>query len=305
MRVGFVGLGTMGLPMARCLAGAGFDVLGFDVDPAARQRGSGGGLATAVAVDGLAAAGAVVTMLPDGQAVREAILGDWLPPGVTVIDCSSSDPQDTVETAARLAAQEVAMIDAPVSGNPARALLGQLTLMVGGDDPIVERVQPVLEALGRVRRSGGLGSGHALKALNNLLSCVNLAAAAEVMLVGRRFGLDPAVMLATINASTGRNDATENKLGQFVLSGSFDSGFRMRLMRKDLEIALAIAQRGGMGCAFGEHCARVWDGALGALGDGADNVEVVRWMEETSRVTLEPGSPQPAGQSPVGSSGGR
>ncbi|MGH2688842.1 MAG: NAD(P)-dependent oxidoreductase [Actinomycetota bacterium] len=306
MKVCFVGLGTMGLPMCGRLADAGFEVTGHDIHDGALARAGERGIRVADSVsaeDG----GLVLTMLPDGNAVRgvvvDAALDGRLAPGTTVVDCSSSDPAATLATGQALAAHGVRLADAPVSGNPARADAGRLTLLVGGEDGTVARARRVLDALGTVHRVGPLGAGHALKALNNLLSSVNLAAAAEVMLVGRRFGLDPEVMLAALNASTGRSDATESKVGQFVLTRRFDSGFRLQLMVKDIAIACSLARATGTPLHLGEICRLMWERGLHELGPGADNVEMVRWMEREAGATLVSEESPQRGTAPLGTTG--
>jgi 3-hydroxyisobutyrate dehydrogenase len=292
LKIGFMGLGTMGLPMCLRLADAGFEILAYDTDARARSRTLG--RSRVIPIESLAALGevdVVLTMLPDGDVVREvladAVIAAGLGPGTTVIESSSSDPATTAATAHELARYGVQLIDAPVSGSPVEARRGELTLIVGGDDGPVDRVRPILEALGLVHWVGPLGAGHALKALNNLLASINLAAASEVMLIGRRYGLDPEVMLGALNACTGRNDATEHKVGRFVLSRRFDSGFRLLLMRKDIGNALALARSTSAPFDFGALCLRMWDQALEELGPAADNVEVVRWMELAAGATLE------------------
>lgn len=288
MKVGFVGLGTMGGPMCARLAACGFDVSAYDTDEEARRRTAAPGVATSESISSLSGAGVVVTMLPDGDAVRTALLdrGLVLAPGTVCVDSSSSDPGTTAVTGAELASRGVRFVDAPVSGSPAGAGAGELTLMVGGDDDAVAAALPVLRALGDVRRAGPLGAGHTLKALNNLLSAVNLAAAAEVLLVARRHGLEPAVVLETINASTGRNHATEHKVDQFVFSRTFASGFRLALMHKDIGIAVGLTEAAGVPAPLARACGRLWSEAAAALAPGADNVEVVRWMEQQAGVTL-------------------
>lgn len=297
VKVGFAGLGTMGAPMACRLKTAGFDVIGFDVDEGAVAAARAAGVAATAVLRDLSGSDVVVTMLPTGDAVREVLLDPALTPAeeAVFVDSSSADPLTTVGTGRDLAARGIALVDSPVSGDSARAAAGTLTLMVGGDDDAVARAFPVLDALGQVHRVGRLGAGHTMKALNNLLAAVNLAAAAEVMLAGRRHGLDPAVMLATLNRATGRNDATENKIGQFVLSRSFDSGFLLDLMTKDVEIALRLVESAATPGEIARACRRIWRNAARALRDGADNVEVVRWLEEQAEVTLEAGPPQSAG----------
>ncbi len=281
MRVGFAGLGAMGGGMCRRLADSGFAVRAFDLDR--RAAGSAGGHPGVEAVPDAAglAAPVVVTMLPDGAAVRrvaDAVL-PLLEPGALIVDTGSSAPADTLELGRVAAGYGVAVVDSPVSGSPAAARSGGLTLMAAGDQEALERAEPVLRALGRIHRVGPPGAGHALKALNNLLSAVNLAAVAEVMLAGRAFGLEPAVMLEVVNASTGRNHASETKLPDHVLPGTFDSGFALRLMLKDIRIASELQERAGGPADFGTACRRLWERAVERLPEGADNVEVVRWLE--------------------------
>jgi 3-hydroxyisobutyrate dehydrogenase len=181
----------------------------------------------------------------------------------------------------------VTLVDAPVSGGVAAAERGTLTVMAGGDSAGVARVRPLLEVLGgNIVLTGPLGSGHATKALNNLLSAAGLMVAAEVLLVGQRFGLDPGVMLDALNSSSGRNNSTENKIGQFVLSRSFDSGFGIGLMVKDLRTALDLADSTDTPTPLGRRCLELWDEAGAELGGEADHTAVVRWAEQRSGAEL-------------------
>src|ERR1700729_2840588 len=241
LTIGFVGLGNMGWPMAENLHAAGFPLLVRDADED-RQLAFCAAHPGAVAAEGpgaFAAAGTVVTMLPDGAAVADALL-DWgiaaaLAPGALVIEMSSADPSDTRKTAAGLAARGVAMVDAPVSGGVPRAVTGELSLMVGGGDAEVSLVQPVLWVLGdpaRQFRTGPLGTGHAMKALNNVVGAATYCATAEALVAGARFDLDPAVMIDIINASTGRSFVSENVFGANVLNGAYATGFMLGLMAK-------------------------------------------------------------------------
>lgn len=292
----------MGLPMCLRLADAGHDLVAYDTAPGAVDAARHPSVTGAQSPMALRGAEVIVTMLPDGAAVREAVIGSGLAralaAGCLLLDCSSSDPADTAATAEAARGHGVRMVDAPVSGSPAGARAGTLTLLVGGEEGHVSDAAPVLAALGRTHHLGALGAGHAFKALNNLLAAINLAAAGEVLLVGRRLGLDAEVLVRTVNACTGRNDATENKLAQFVLTRGFDSGFRMALMRKDIGIALSLARRAGGPADLGTACARIWDQALAALGPDPDNVEVIRWMESQSGATLGPAGPaqEPGGR---------
>ncbi|GAA4791715.1 NAD(P)-dependent oxidoreductase [Streptomyces ziwulingensis] len=282
--MGFAGLGAMGSGMCRRLADRGFEVRAFDTEAdAVRSAGRYRGVEGAFDVKDLLAP-VLVTMLPDGAAVRQVAdaLLPHLPPGALIIDTGSSAPADTLDLGRAAARFGVDVVDAPVSGSPATARDGGLTLMAAGDAGALDRAEPVLGALGRVHRVGPPGAGHALKALNNLLAAVNLAAAAEVMLTGRAFGLEPAVMLDVINTSTGRNHASQTKLPDHVLPGTFDSGFALGLMLKDIRIATALQAEAGGPAAFGTACRKLWEQARTGLPAEADNVEIVRWLEEVA-----------------------
>jgi len=286
-RIGFVGLGRMGQPMARRLSAAGYRILAHDLDPEALRRACE--TTGARAPGSLRAIGegceAVITMLPDGGAVRSAALGrDGLLAGLSegsiLIDMSSSSPVGTRDLGAQLAARGVEMLDAPVSGGVRRAEDATLSIMVGGEARSVARCRPVLEAMGReIFLTGPLGSGHAMKALNNYVSAAGLLAAAEAVLAAARFGLDPGKVVDVLNASTGMNNSTLNKFHRFILSRSFDSGFSLDLMVKDLKTALEVARSTGSPAPFAEACVEAWTEAQAALGPGLDHTAVVRHWE--------------------------
>jgi 3-hydroxyisobutyrate dehydrogenase len=280
--VAFLGLGRMGVPMAARLAGAGFTLRGWDLAPPARLAAAAAGipLAASAAAAGSDAA-AVITMLPEGKAVRAALedpaVAAALTPATLVIDMSSSDPLGTCGLHAALAARGIALIDAPVSGGVARATDGTLAIMAGGEDAAIDRAEALFAAMGRrVFRCGPPGAGHAMKALNNYVSAAGLVAAVEAVAVGARFGLDPATMVDVLNASSGRNNSTEVKLKQHILSGGFGSGFAIGLMAKDLGIAGALAEGLGIDAPLAAEMARRWRAAADALGPGADHTAIAR-----------------------------
>lgn len=284
-RVGFVGLGQMGAPMARNLAGAGFRLALLDARPGVA---AGLGLDAELPADGAgvgAACRVVITMLPDGAIVRDAVLGErgiaaTLAPGGVVIDMSSSSPVGTRQLGTDLAARGIALIDAPVSGGVKRAVDGSLAIMAGGDAAVIERCRPILAAMGRqIFATGPLGSGHAMKALNNYVSAAGLAAAAEAVLAGSRFGLDPETIVGILNASTGRNNSTEIKFPQFILPRRFTSGFSLGLMVKDLRTALDVAQATGTPAPVAESVVGAWAAAEKLLGGQADHTAVVQYWE--------------------------
>jgi len=296
MRIGLVGLGNMGSPMAARIRAAGLELGVFDTrGDVVRAVAESCGAAAAGSLATLAARSeVVVTMLPDGAAVHRVVLGpgdrllDGLAPGAVVVDMGSSSPTGTRALGAELSRHGIGMLDAPVSGGVRRAADGTLAVMVGGDPALVARCDPLFRAVGQqVFACGPLGSGHAMKALNNLVSATGLLAAAEALVVGRRFGLDPDRMLEVLNASTGRNHATEHKLAQFVLSRRFDAGFSLALMLKDLTTALDLARDTGTPAPLSAECRALWTQAAAALEPGADHTAIVRWLESIAGVTLD------------------
>ena len=288
-RIGFIGLGRMGRPMAARLLASGVVLHVFDArrETAIAFAGAHAGKPARSLADLAADCDAVITMLPDGDTVHRVVAGegdrllDGLAPGSVVIDMSSSAPSGTVALGRLLAEHGVGMLDAPVSGGVPRAEQGTLAIMVGGEAPLRERCRPLFMAMGTsVFATGRLGSGHAVKALNNLVSAAGFVAAAEALLVGRRFGVDPAVMLEVFNASTARNNSTEQKFGPFVFTRTFASGFALDLMVKDLGIAMGLAAETGTSVRLSSICQDVWAAAQAALPAGADHTEVVRWLEQ-------------------------
>ncbi len=283
--VAFVGLGMMGLPMASRLVAAGFDVRGSDLSAEARDAFSAkGGAAFAAARQAAEGASILITMLPDGKIVREALLGEGgamevLAAGALIVDMSSSAPMQTRRLAEALAAKEIALIDAPVSGGVKRALDGSLAIMAGGEAADIDRARPLLEAMGKsIFATGPIGSGHAVKALNNYVSAAGLAAACEATIVAEKFGIDPNVLVDVLNVSTGRNNSTEVKMKPFILSGSFASAFSLALMAKDLRTAAELAGELGVDAEGARDAAALWTMASETLGKGADHTEIYRFL---------------------------
>lgn len=284
--VAFVGLGNMGRPMALRLAAAGYVLHLVDARPEVAREVAAecGGMAlesTAQLGPGL---DAVVLMLPDGKTVRRVLLEEGLaqrlPRGCVVIDMGSCEPGGTVQVGKALAAAGIGMVDAPVSGGVPRARTGELTIMAGGSPEAVERCRPLLSAMGnRIYDTGPLGSGQAMKSLNNFVSAVGLVATCEAVVIGRKFGLDPQVIAEVLNGSTGKNNTTEHKLRQFILSGSFASGFSLDLMVKDLGIAAGVAHEAGVHPLLADRCLEMWQAAQQELGRGRDHTEMARWVE--------------------------
>jgi 3-hydroxyisobutyrate dehydrogenase len=286
-RVGFVGLGRMGLPMLSRLAAAGYQVVGHDTDATARDRTSRAVPAATVVDEAGAVADrtrAVILMLPSSAAVQ-SVLGEQLArrltPGQLVVDMGSSEPPETVRHAAALCERGIGFVDAPVSGGVSGAETGRLTIMIGGSKVHLELVRPVLAVLGnRIVAVGSVGAGHAVKAINNLLSASHLLATSEAMVVAERFGLDIERVLDAINTSSGRSGSTEAKWPRFVLPQTYDSGFALQLMLKDMQIALSLARYVDSAAPLAEAAIRQWSAAAAALPASADHTEIARWVRE-------------------------
>lgn len=284
LRVAVVGLGRMGGALAARLVAAGHEVHGADPLAAARQRlAEAGGAASATVAEAVRRAEVVVLLLPDSDAV-ESVLGDpvvraALAPDAVVVDSGSSDPARTRALAEGLAQVGIDLVDAPVSGGVLGAENGTLTVMAAGPDALLDRVEPVLEVFGRVVRVGPVGAGHAVKALNNLLSASHLLLTSEAVLAGRRFGIEPAVLIDVVNGSSGRSGSSELKWPRYVLPGTFDSGFSLALMVKDARIARGLLEATGVDSGVAAATLSSWQTALDELEPGADHTEIARWLD--------------------------
>ena len=293
-QIGLIGVGNMGAPMARSLARHDYPVMLYDTRPETTAALAADSNLFTVAPD-LATLGAecrtIITMLPDSKVVRLATLGAdgkggfaaGARKGAILVDMSSSYPLDTQRLGAELAARGLGLVDAPVSGGVPKAVSGTLAIMAGGEARDIDRVEPALSAMGRVIRTGPLGSGHAMKALNNYVSAAGLVATAEALVVGQRFGLTGAKMVEVLNASTGRNNTTENKAERYMLSGKLDSGFALALMDKDVGMASRLAEELGVEAAELAFVAKLLGRVLAELGPTADHTAVYTFAERMAK----------------------
>jgi 3-hydroxyisobutyrate dehydrogenase len=285
--IGFIGLGNMGKPMANHLAHAGYNLMVFDISTelsaiVANETGT----KVAISLDQLGAfADIIITCLPNGKVVHDLMLGDGqlaesLSSGNLLIDMSSCDPIQAGQLGEQLKQHKIAMIDAPVSGGIKGAQAGTLTIIIGGNKQDVARAMPLLKILGNnVFHTGRLGSGQAMKALNNLCSATGLLIVAEILKAGKTFGLDPEMMIDILNVSTGRNNSTENKVKQFILSDEYEkAGFAMDLMVKDITTAISFAKELDITMPLGSTAAEIWSNALATLGGKPDHTEIARWV---------------------------
>jgi 3-hydroxyisobutyrate dehydrogenase len=294
-KVGFIGIGNMGWPMAANLVKAGFDVTVCDARPghAAKFAAEVGGKAAASTVEAATGMDAVITIVPTSKQVGEvaAQIVPVLAKGAMVIDMTSGQPGKTREIAAELEARGVAMIDAPVSGGVPRAKTGELAIMVGGADADLDRADALLKAMGTsIHRCGGIGAGQAMKALNNLVSAGGFLMGIEALLIGQKLGLEPGLMVDVLNSSTGMNNSTQKKFRQFVLSRRFDSGFGLDLMVKDLSIAIEVGKEAGVPTPLSALTRELWAAAATHLGPGEDHTAVAKLSERLANQTLTGGN---------------
>ena len=284
--IGFIGLGNMGYPMAKRLCEAGFKLVVADLnqDTVNRFCSENSGLAATNLADLGRQSRAVITMLPDGKAVRNVLMAadgvvSGLQNGSVLLDMSSCSPVDTLVLAQQLKDLGFPLIDAPVSGGVVKAVSGGLAIMAGGDADTISALRPLMDPLGKVFLTGGSGSGHAMKAINNFLSATTMAITSEAVIAGEKFGLDPKTMVDIINASTGRSNSSEHKFPTFVLPRTFNSGFYLGLMAKDLRFAKALVDSVHTPNIFVDAISKLYDDAEAKLGPMADNIDIHRYLE--------------------------
>jgi len=296
-KIGFVGIGNMGNPMAAHLVKAGFDVTVYDIRPETveifvNQHGGKGAKSLEEAGTG---ADAVITMLPNDKIVRKVILGDGaegiaavLRKGAVVMDMSTSDPVGTRSLAEALAPLGIEVVDAPVMGGVIFAKDASLDIMAGGDAAAVERCIPVLQAMGRnIIRCGGAGNAHALKALANYVNACALINSIEALTIGKRFGLDPKMMAEALTTMcAGRNHPVQKKIVPHVFTRTYGTGMAMGFIAKDVRIAASTAKSIGAFAPLAERVSELWSAAAEKLGPERDQTEIARYWEEATGVRL-------------------
>ena len=293
MRVGFLGLGAIGTPMAARLAER-HELTVWNRTPERTRDFVSRHPARAAGTPREAASGAeaVLTCLPtsadvegllDGPEGLEAGLGR----GALFLDCTSGDAATSRRIAARLAPREVDFADAPVSGGTNGAAAGTLTVMVGGERRVFERAVPILEAFGkRIVHMGPLGAGDAMKAVNNTLLAVNILALAVARTGLARAGVPPRVAVETLNASSGRSFVSESLIPDRVLTGAWPVTFRLALLDKDVGIGLTQLRELGIPAPLLERAAELLHQARLELGEAADYLEPIRAQERRTGVEL-------------------
>jgi 3-hydroxyisobutyrate dehydrogenase len=276
--IGVIGLGRMGLAMTRTLLREGFAAVAYDMLPEARERARSIGATVADTLPALFAdARIVVSSLPLGADVEAIVAGDGgllasvSEPGALLVDTSTSEPETTRKLHALLRKRGHGMLDAPVSGGPSGAQAGTLTMMVGGEEADLARAGPVLDALSaKVIHVGGPGAGNVAKLINNLLCAAHLLTNGEALRLAQAAGVDPASVMRAVNAASGRSGVSEVNVPRWILSETFDSGFTMGLMRKDVRLAIDLLRSVGAVAPMSEFVGAMWAGSADVLADDED-----------------------------------
>lgn len=286
-KVGFVGLGHVGGALARHISKAGYQLLLADADPECVRRLVDDGIG--VAARSLEELGAesdiVLTVLPSGAIVQKVLLGEpihsgdhvarSIRAGTTVVDISAIAPEDTLRIGAALAQKQVGMLDAPVSGlrgGPRDARDGSLTVMVGGDERLIDHCGPIFRCLGHtVFRTGELGTAHAAKAMSNAVFSTVMLASIEALIIAKRYGIPPATMVDVLNASFGYNAATKVIIPEQVLSGRYAAGFKIAYMVKDLTSAMKVARETQMEPLLIAQVLKHWSSSMDEMGPDTDH----------------------------------
>jgi 3-hydroxyisobutyrate dehydrogenase len=294
MKVAFLGLGDIGSLMAKHLARDPFDLVVWNRTASKAEAFARDNKARVAATPANAVKNAdvVITCLPSSTEVEAVLHGtdgmiDSLRKGAVLIDCTSGDPPTSRSIAAELGGRGVDFIDAPVSGGTVAAKAGTLTVMWGGEATVFERARSVVEAFGKkIVHAGPVGSGDALKAVNNALLAVHILSTAEGLAVLVKAGVDPQVALDVINASSGRSNTSENLIPQRVLTRGFPRTFRLALLEKDIGIAAVMATDLDAHTPLISLAAARFHEARAKLGEEADHVEAVRMIEEENNVEI-------------------
>ncbi len=293
MRIGFLGLGAIGRPMAAHLARRDSLIVWNRTAERAHEFAATHGAGVArTPREAAATAEVIITCLPTSREVEVLLEGpDGLEQGLTsgalLIDCTSGDPATSRRIAGRLSARGISFADAPVSGGVSGAEAGTLTIMVGADSETYNRVRPVLSAFGkRIEHLGPVGAGHAMKAVNNALLAVNLIALGEGLSGLVKAGVSARTAVEVLNASSGRSFASESLVPERVLTGRWPQTFRLALLDKDMGIALSFLKETGMLSPLFEAAGGLLSSARAELGESADHVEIIRWLEGRAGVEI-------------------
>ena len=274
--IGFVGLGAMGSAMAPLLSKADFNVYGYDI----KKPKDNNDINIVTSIKELSDKEVIIFMLPNGKIVNK-VVQELINFGTKsiMIDMSSSDPNDTLNLGNELSKKNIEFIDAPVSGGVARAITGELIIMVGGKEVTINKVDKILNVMGSVKRAGPLGSGHAMKSLNNYVSAAGLIASFEALNTAKKYGIESKDFIAIINGATGKNNTTEVKLEKFVVSEKYNSGFALDLMIKDVSIANQLIKKMSSDNPLSKQVLEYLEKSYKIVGKNSDHTEVFKVLK--------------------------
>lgn len=295
MKIGFIGLGSMGSLMSAQLVRNGYEVVGYDILPAALAAAEANGVIPAAnGAEVAAQCDTIVCMMPQSSDTRAALFGENgvcvnFRPGMLILDMSTGAPTDTKEMHARLKEQGIGFVDAPVSGGVVRAADGTLSIMASGDKEDYDRALPIFNTLGKsVFYVGESGTGHTIKLINNMLTGINLAGICEAMVMGIKAGLDPELLLSIINSSSGMSYSSKMKIENFVFPRKFNKGFKVRLQLKDMKLASDLAKDVGAPAVLGNVAKEYYMAAYAAGMADEDASAIVKLLENVCHVEVIP-----------------
>jgi len=288
-RIGVIGLGNMGRGMALSLKRGGYTVLGFDAVPGVAEKLQEEGVSARSSIAEITRDSDVLILsLPTSAIVEEVVLGEGgvaasAKPGLIVVDTTTADPNSTRKVAAALSAVKVGLVDGPVSGGPKGAATATMTMVLGGSDEDVAAVEPILSVMSAKRvHVGPVGAGHVTKIINNLLTGVHLLATSEAVRAAEAAGVNPEKLIEALSGGSGRNSATMTNYPTWIFNNTFDSGFTMKLMRKDVLLAMELLSSQGVNAPIAAEAGRLWAESAKTIGDAEDFNRIVQFTEQKS-----------------------
>ncbi|BEV17804.1 NAD(P)-dependent oxidoreductase [Herbaspirillum sp. DW155] len=286
-KIGVIGLGNMGKGMAFSLKRGGYDVLGFDAVEVTRATISQEGLACAGSIAELAeAVDMVVLSLPTSDIVEKVVLGeDGLlrhgKKGLVIVDTTTADPNSTRRIAAELKSAGIDFVDGPVSGGPKGAATATMGMVLGGDKEVIDRIEPVLSVMsGKRVHVGPVGAGHVAKLLNNLVTGTHLLISGEAARIATAAGLDPQQIFEGLSAGSAGSKVIDNFFPTWIFNGAFNSGFTMKLMRKDLRLAMNLIRETEAPTPLAKEAGRLWAKSIEGIEDPEDFNRIVQYIEK-------------------------
>lgn len=285
--VGVIGLGNMGRGMALSLKRGGFNVLGYDAAPGVADKLQEEGVQARASIADIARDSDVLILsLPTSDIVEQVVLGEGgvaasAKPGLIVVDTTTAEPGSTRKVAAALAECKVGFVDGPVSGGPKGAATATMTMVLGGADEDVAAVEPILAVMSAKRvHVGPVGAGHVTKIINNMLTGVHLLAASEAVRAAEANDVDPQKLVEALNGGSGKNSATLTNYPTWIFNGKFDSGFTMKLMRKDVRLAMALLESAHATAPIAKEAGRLWAASADTIGDAEDFNRIVQFIDK-------------------------